>query len=295
MVYTLQTMSDSGSLNDYSTIPARAPRPSATTPPPPTMVLRPVPFSFSKAASPSISADIDEVTLSTGRSVKINSAFYFDFVVFQVEQVLYRLPRHRFTEESSVFADMFALPQGAERLTEGSDNDNPIRLEQTQRKDWDCLLKLLFHRQAALPVLHPGLPEPNFGFDEWVSVLSLATRWEMNFIRETAIERIARFTNSAKKIAVARQYQVYRIILPSLVVLVGRTEPLSASEAADLGLECAMKIFSIRERCQDNSQGYNGFRQRKLALDTSTPNSGNWNSIVIEIQNVFVDHDEYYK
>ncbi|KAF5354437.1 hypothetical protein D9757_014719 [Collybiopsis confluens] len=262
----------------------------ARTPPAPSStVLRPVPLFFSKAASPSISADIDEVTLSTGRSVKINSAFYFDFVVFQVEQVLYKLPRHRFTEESSVFADMFALPQGAEKLTEGSDNDNPIRLEQTQRKDWDCLLKLLFHRNQ------PGLLEPNFSFDEWVSVLSLATRWEMNFIRETAIERIARFTNSAKKIAVARQYQVYRIILPSLVVLVGRTEPLSASEAADLGLECAMKIFSIRERCQDNSQGYNGFRQRKLALDTSTPNSGNWNSIVIEIQNVFVDHDEYYK
>ena len=117
----------------------------------------------------------------------------------------------------------------------------------------------------------------------------------MSGIRNTAIDNIARLSNPAKKVAIARHYHVLRLILPSLVVLVGRSEPLSATEATDLGMECAMKLVSIRERCYDTSQGYNSFRQRKIALDTSNPNSGNWNSIVTEIHNVFIDHEEYYK
>ncbi|KAF5342859.1 hypothetical protein D9757_014328 [Collybiopsis confluens] len=243
----------------------------------------------SKAAAPAISlSDIDEITLSTGRPVKMSSGFYFDCVIFQVEYILYSLPRNRLIEESSVFEDMFTLPQGSGKMTEGSDNDNPIHLEQTKRKDWECLLKLLFHRKQ------PGHPEPEFTLDEWVSVLTLAARWEMNGIRNSAIDNIARLSNPAKKVSIARNYHVSRLILPSLVVLVGRSEPLSATEAADLGIECAMKLVSIRERCHDTSQGYNSFRQRKIALDT-TPNSGAWNAIVTEIHNVFIDHEEYYK
>ncbi|KAF5349904.1 hypothetical protein D9757_013622 [Collybiopsis confluens] len=245
-----------------------------------------------KAAPPSISLpDIDDIPLPTGRPIKRSTTFYFDCVRFQVENVLYSLPRNRLIEESSIFEDMFTLPQGESgKMVEGSSDDNPIQLEQTKKKDWERLLKVLFHRHDSE---NSG---PNLTLDEWVSVLGLATKWDMAAVRSTAIDKISSMRNPAKKIALARQYHVSKLFIPCLVELIGRSEPLTLTELTDLGAECALKIISTRERCYDtNNWGYDtSFRPQKIAFDL-TPNSDNWNSIVNEIRRVFSDHEEYYK
>ncbi|KIK58973.1 hypothetical protein GYMLUDRAFT_170302 [Collybiopsis luxurians FD-317 M1] len=231
-----------------------------------------------------------EDLISQSRTVKKSPTFYFDSVIFQVEDILYSLPRARLMEESEVFEDMFALPQGVGKLSEGASDDNPIHLEQTKKTDWECLLKLLFQRN-----FQPGESGPNFTLDEWESILTLATRWEMSNIRACAIERIALFNEPAKKISLARRYRIPRFFIPSLVQLIGRSEPLSVKEFADLGVECALKIVSMRERCFDSSHSYEAFRPQKIALDVSSPTSSQWSSVVNEIHKTFTDHDEYYK
>jgi hypothetical protein len=236
--------------------------------------------------------DTDEKVFSQeSRKIKRSSMFYFDCVIFQVEDTLYNLPRAKLIEASSVFEDMFALPQASANTAEGTNDDNPIHLEQTSKKDWECLLKLLFNSN----LLPEDSSSPNFTFDEWVSALKLATKWDMGAARACAIEKIAQFDYPAKKIHLAREYQVPRYFIPALVRLIARSEPLTREEYLDLGVDCVLKIASIRERCPMTYYGNNSFQDQKVALDASSVVSPMWNTVVNEIYKVFTDHDQFCK
>ncbi|KAF9062533.1 hypothetical protein BDP27DRAFT_1336485 [Rhodocollybia butyracea] len=216
--------------------------------------------------------DEDLKTISKQPLAIRSPGFYFDCVVFQVEDVLYKIPRAKLVDESKGLAD-----------------DNPILLEQLAKEDWECLLRLLFH-----PTLSQNLV-PDFTLDEWVSVLELATKYDMTNIRKGAIDRIAIFDDPARKVKIARQLRIPSYFMPSLVELVARSEPLTPEDFTNLGMECAMKVISLRERCYDQS-GYSNisriFRDRKIRVDVNPPDM--WNLVFLEIQRVFSDHDEYY-
>ncbi|KAF9025622.1 hypothetical protein BDP27DRAFT_1307336 [Rhodocollybia butyracea] len=224
-----------------------------------------------------------------------SSSFYFDCVVFQVEDVLYKIPRAKLVDESKVFETMFSLPIGEGNASEGTIDENPIHLEQLAKKDWECLLRLLFHRH---PTLSQDIDDqvPDFTLDEWVSVLELATKYDMTNIRKGAIDRIAVFNDPARKVKIARQQRIPSYFIPSLVELVARSEPLTPEEVMNLGIECAMKVISLRERCFDQSgcgKTSRLFRDSKIRVDVNPPDMRNL--VVLEIQRVFSDHDEYYQ
>jgi hypothetical protein len=75
---------------------------------------------------------------------------------FQVENTLFRVPTFIF-KQSKVFEDMFSVPQNADGIREGTDEDHPLILppESYQAKDIRLLLKVLLP-QSVLGVTRLG-------------------------------------------------------------------------------------------------------------------------------------------
>jgi BTB/POZ domain len=110
----------------------------------------------------------------------------FVFLMTQVENTLYRVPKVVLTRESPVFDGMFSV----ESQLEGRDDDHPIVLEGYKSHDFGHLLKLLMPEYVYL-----SLPRLNFDListasplafsipllskEEWTSVLKLSTIWQM--------------------------------------------------------------------------------------------------------------------
>lgn len=59
----------------------------------------------------------------------------------QVEGTLFKVPRYKFEENSSVFKDMFDIP--ATDNQEGWADDNPIRLDSVEKIDFQRFLTAL--------------------------------------------------------------------------------------------------------------------------------------------------------
>ena len=68
--------------------------------------------------------------------------------VAQVEDCLFRVPREPLEEESTIFADMFLLPQGEQVMVEGQSDENPIVLQGIEKDEFEPLLKALLYRSV---------------------------------------------------------------------------------------------------------------------------------------------------
>ena len=63
-----------------------------------------------------------------------------------MEDCLFRVPREPLEEESTVFGDMFLLPQGEQVVVEGLSDENPVVLQGINRDEFESLLKALLYR-----------------------------------------------------------------------------------------------------------------------------------------------------
>lgn len=130
-----------------------------------------------------------------------------DAPVGQVEDKVYKVPRHGFIWNSDVFKNMFELPQYGDH-TEGQFDDNPIALPSCTKSEFESLLEVLYpspyveqqsiflnstdmwtsrgsnlyHRQF--------LPTSVLSKYEWGSVLKLSTLWEMQQVRRRVVASI---------------------------------------------------------------------------------------------------------
>lgn len=86
--------------------------------------------------------------------------------------------------------------------------------------------------------------------EEWISILSLATRWDFNDVRALAIQRLQALDMSPiERICIAHEYDISgRWVLAAYIALCERPEPLTLPEASRLGLETAMRIAQLREQ-----------------------------------------------
>ncbi|KAI5983064.1 hypothetical protein EDD15DRAFT_2179700, partial [Pisolithus albus] len=175
-----------------------------------------------------------------------------------VENTLFRVPRKPLEEESTVFRDMFLLPQPNSDAIEGQDDTRPVILHGVSRADFECLLKALLCRQYGE---NKGLALSLT--NEWTSVLKLSTMWEFTTLREAAISWLDTSDASLyrsdplEKIVLANRYDIKEWLLPSLLALAQRPDPISIEEGRRLGLETALKLASVREklRLQKAPQG----------------------------------------
>ena len=68
----------------------------------------------------------------------------FDSLNLQVENTLFRVPRHRFEQESDVFRDMFQLPVAENTIPDGYSDEQPLRLDGVAKEDFRQLLRVMF-------------------------------------------------------------------------------------------------------------------------------------------------------
>ena len=182
---------------------------------------------------------------------------------YQVEDCLFKVPREPLEAESTVFRDMFLLPQGDKAKVEGLSDANPVVLGGVKKKDFEQLLKALMCRSAIIfssmriftdhgrrkygknvnrPILEQG---------QWISVLKLSTMWEFGGLRRSAIDNLdggSNPLNPVDKFLLALRYDVTEWTLSALLKLAQRPEPISIEEGRKLGLETALKIASVREK-----------------------------------------------
>ncbi|KAI5997663.1 hypothetical protein F5J12DRAFT_851105 [Pisolithus orientalis] len=121
---------------------------------------------------------------------------------------------------------MFRIPQPKNEMIEGQDDTRLVVLHGISKDEFECLLKALLCRQRGQNkslVLHFT--------SQWISVLKLSTMWECTSLRAAAISWLD--SNSW--------------LLPSLLALAQRHNPISVEEGRHLGIETALKLASVRE------------------------------------------------
>ena len=63
----------------------------------------------------------------------------------QVEDTLFKVPRYGF-EPSGIFAAIFTLPSGDNKIAEGHSDENPFKLEGITKLDFTRFLRCLYPR-----------------------------------------------------------------------------------------------------------------------------------------------------
>ncbi|KAG2134781.1 hypothetical protein DEU56DRAFT_888374 [Suillus clintonianus] len=175
-----------------------------------------------------------------------HSEFYLqdELSVFLVDGVLFRVHRFFLQRESDVFRTMFVCPPTQDG-PEGQSDDRPIVLPEVTVAEFECLLKFLYDGGTS--------PSPFSTAEDWVRLLSIATRYGMERIRARALHELECLPplDPIQKIILARKHDVQEWLLPSYVALCLRRQPLNVLEAVELGLETMVLIAMGRESVRD--------------------------------------------
>ncbi|KAJ3536483.1 hypothetical protein NMY22_g6021 [Coprinellus aureogranulatus] len=176
-----------------------------------------------------------------------------------VEGVVHRIPRHGLEECSTVFCDMFSIPQAQNKSAgarEGDTDENPITLVGCTNEEFKCLID----------VLYPLLGEtPQLSKEEWAGVLKLARLWDMPRVAKLAIDKIYSFSlKPVEKIKLGKEHGVPQWLKEGYTSLVQDLSQTSLSEMASLGSDTAFRIMWARDellvaRAQSPSTGKDGY------------------------------------
>ncbi|TFL04320.1 hypothetical protein BDV98DRAFT_524359 [Pterulicium gracile] len=187
---------------------------------------------------------VSNASVSTPSSIR-SALFYLETVTFRVEGTLYKVPQQRFKTESAVFRGMYSLPQQAD--AEGSSDEKPIDLCDVKEVDFVRFLKVV------VPLDNNG---PTGKYEEWTSVLKLATMWGFKGIRDLAISNMEPLVTDLKatdKIALAYEYSVQTWFLDGFNALVQAKAFASEFESEWIRLGwCMQWVFRLvaeREAC----------------------------------------------
>ncbi|KAJ7464534.1 hypothetical protein FB451DRAFT_1042443 [Mycena latifolia] len=163
-----------------------------------------------------------------------HARYYLDTLTFQVEDRLFKVPRHHFACNSEVFAEAFALPGAGD---EGTNDENPIKLERVSITEFERLLEVLY------PLT---IPLPSLSKEHWISVLKLATWWRFLDTRELAIKTLGEHKiESTEQIILARTYNIGHWLRSGYVALAQKG--ISVEDAGIIGMDTAFKICHLRE------------------------------------------------
>jgi len=201
-------------------------------------------FSFD-CPSPSLRHEISEIMTSEDGGPSKSGEFYFEKVVFKVEDRFYRVPNQPFAQHSQIFRRNFEL-RGFSKY----DRHDPFVIEDATKDDFEHLLRFFFP-----PKLNEEW-EPTS--DGWASILRLSARWAMPQVKELAVRKLENlnFGNIATKLQMAQELGVQQWFSLAMKTLVTRREPLNADEYNVLGQQHVLQVLDLRERVHSRSWYY---------------------------------------
>jgi hypothetical protein len=177
-----------------------------------------------------------------------------------VEDYLFSVPRSIFDrEETSIFKDMFALPQRGS--VDGLDDGHPLILPNLSPDDFRVFVKVSLarcvcslssieatHRSYLAGCSTTGLL-PILNLSEWKIILRLVDMWQMNDFRAAAIENMEPLfddSTSVDQILLAKRYDITDWLHRAVIRIVMRQDPLSRAEMERLGFQTAADIIQVR-------------------------------------------------
>jgi len=170
-------------------------------------------------------------------------------IVLSVQTVLFKVHRHFLTEYSPVFKNMWALASVGPKDGDGSNDDNPILLNGDNPEDFSSLLQLFYHRTPGSAVSLTAV--------QWRSVLAVATKYEMETIRQKAIQELKVANpplDPVDQIIAARKYGCMDLAETPMKSLVKREQPLSIQEVVKLSPEDLHKWIMERDKSRIRKQ-----------------------------------------
>jgi len=182
-----------------------------------------------------------------------DDVYYFDHIVFEVENTLFRVPKNGFQVAGSFFETIFSLPQPEGEMIEGSDDICPLPLLGISKA----------HFRSFLRVLYP-FDGTAITYEEWVGALDLATMWDFKKIRNASVlalsnlivsKDVAVLRDVVEIILLATKYRVKQWLRDGYSSLIQQIEPLEIDElhALNLDWETIARIYSIREKIHNQS------------------------------------------
>ncbi|KAK0195927.1 hypothetical protein F5146DRAFT_894508, partial [Armillaria mellea] len=156
-----------------------------------------------------------------------DEVFYWNNVVFLVENTLFNVPRYHFENFSEVFKTTFSLPQSDNVTVDGSSDEHPFVLQGITAEEFRSLLNVML------------LPEPPLLKKEaWIAALKLSNMWRLLKVRDIAIRQLNSGNDKLshiEKIVWGREYKVSDWVAKGYVGLIDRGEVLSLDEGAQIG------------------------------------------------------------
>ncbi|KAK0486332.1 hypothetical protein IW261DRAFT_1454958 [Armillaria novae-zelandiae] len=183
-----------------------------------------------------------------------DEAFYWNNVVFLVENTLFNVPRYHFENFSEVFKTMFSLPQSDNIPVDGSSDEHPLVLQGVTAQEFRSLL-------GAMLLPEPPLLEKK----AWIDVLKLSNMWRLLEIRKIALRQLNSGEDKLshiEKIVWGRSYKVADWVITGYCGLVDHGQVLSLDEGARIGVPGVLGIW----RSQNVSRAHTGYHRR----DTKT-------------------------
>ncbi|KAL5485147.1 hypothetical protein ACEPAI_7789 [Sanghuangporus weigelae] len=190
--------------------------------------------------------------------------FYFNLIIFKVENCLFRVPRHELEQQSTIFRDMLGLPPvGGNENVEGESDDNPILLDSVSKDAFKLLLKLLYpSRSKDVSSL--------LTLEQCTSLLQVTHMWDfeqINFIVKNRIRNDLWTTiPCADRIKLVHDFEIKDWYADAYYELATRTEPLSVEDGLKLGLEFSIKMGQVRERVAAATPQPKGMRKEAVAV-----------------------------
>ncbi|KAJ7289177.1 hypothetical protein C8J57DRAFT_1164982 [Mycena rebaudengoi] len=197
------------------------------------------------------------------RTYYLESVIFLQFAadhITQIEDRIFKVPRHHFERNSEIFATTFTLPAADDVQAEGRSDANPFKLEGISSVDFERLLKVLY----PLWVYHSlsrDIPQillmPK---DDWISVLKLSTLWYFIDARDLAIRQLTSMSlGSVERILLSRQYDVAPWLRSGYTELARREEGISLGDAEKIGWKTTVQLYQTREVAIKSYQtGYRG-------------------------------------
>ncbi|KAH9834779.1 uncharacterized protein C8Q71DRAFT_123993 [Rhodofomes roseus] len=205
--------------------------------------------------------------------------FYYiddDMAIICVEEQLFKVHKYFLIRESELFQGMFGLPPGDSMTAEGRDDHHPIVLKQVLAREFESLLRFLYHGM---------FDDCGVTLPQWIDILSISTFWACDKLRARAIKEIHDHRpriDPVEKVVLAVKYFVPEWLAPSYAAVCQRALPINSVEGHKLGLEKTILLARAREavrqdhvaREQRHAQGAGGrgnVRQNLNSRTTASP------------------------
>lgn len=169
----------------------------------------------------------------------------------QVESTLFKVHRHFLVRESEVFETMFSLPaaQGKAQVEEHT------KLPDVTAAELEALLIFFYDGYVFRDLLRTSLADRSShrmhalpqDWKFWSNLLSIATRFCFDKIRQRAISQLASSLTPIEQIYHGKKYDVPNWLREGYQSVCKRSEPLELSEAEKIGWEEAIMLAKARE------------------------------------------------